>query len=84
MAPLDLKDYRADQERILKGYGWVDSQAGIVRIPVDRAMDLLLQKGYPVRGSSPAESGQAKTVWLAAPPANHQAASTSMDAEGKR
>ena len=52
-APLDLKHYRDDQEKILEGYGWVDSQAGIVRIPVDRAMDLLLQKGYPVRGSSP-------------------------------
>ena len=63
-APLDLKLYRADQEKILEGYGWVDSHAGIVRIPVDRAMDLLLQKGYPVRGSSPAEGGQAKTPGL--------------------
>jgi len=83
-APLDLKRYRTDQEEILDGYGWVDSHAGIVRIPVDRAMDLLLQKGYPVRDSSPAEGGQAKTPRPAAPPANHQAAPTPVGAEGKR
>jgi len=56
-APLDLKRYREDQEKILQSYGWVDPQAGIVRIPVDRAVDLLLQKGYPVRGGSLAGSG---------------------------
>ena len=83
-APLDLKRYRDDQEKILQSYGWVDSQAGIVRIPVDRAMDLLLQKGYPVRGRSPAEGGPAATLRLAAPPANHQAAPTPVGAEGKR
>ncbi len=53
-APQDLKDYRKDQEKILSGYGWVDQKSGIVRIPVDRAMELLLQKGYPVRKSQPA------------------------------
>ena len=68
-APLDLKRYHREQGEILQGYGWVDSQAGIVRIPVDRAMDLLLQKGYPVRGSSSAEGGQAKTSRPAAPSA---------------
>jgi len=83
-APLDLKRYHADQEEILQGYGWVDSHAGIVRIPVDRAMDLLLQKGYPVRSSSPAEGGQAETPRIAAPPPNHQAAPTPGGAEGKR
>ena len=83
-APLDLKRYRTDQDKILEGYGWVDSQAGVVRIPVDRAMDLLLQKGYPVRGSSPAEGGGVKTPKAAAPAANHQAAPAPAGAEGKR
>jgi hypothetical protein len=77
-APLDLKRYRDDQEKILAGYGWVDPHAGIVRIPVERAMDLLLQKGYPVRGSSPA-----KTPRSAAPPVNQQTAPTPAGAEGK-
>jgi len=83
-APLDLKHYREDQEKILSGYGWVDAQAGIVRIPVDRAMDLLLQKGYPVRSSSAAEGGPAKSLRAAALPADHQAAPTPLGAEGKR
>ena len=59
-APLDLKHYREEQEKILQSYGWVDPPAGVVRIPVDRAVDLLLQKGYPVRGSSTAEGGAKK------------------------
>jgi hypothetical protein len=83
-APLDLKDYRADQEKILEGYGWVDSHAGIVRIPVDRAMDLLLQKGYPVRGSTPAEGAPAKTPQPVALPAIHQVAPTPVGSKGKR
>ena len=66
-APLDLKRYRDDEEKILAGYGWVDAQAGVVRIPVNRAMDLLLQKGYPLRGSFPV-NGRPTTPGRAAPP----------------
>jgi hypothetical protein len=53
-APNDLKQYKAAQEDILNSYGWVDEKAGIVRIPIDRAMDILLEKGLPVRGAAPA------------------------------
>jgi len=60
-APNDLKQYKAAQEEILNSYGWVDEQAGIVRIPIDRAMNILLQKGFPVRGSAPAKPGTLKT-----------------------
>lgn len=66
-APLDLKRYRDDQNKTLDSYGWVDSQAGIVRIPVERAMDLLLQKGYPLRGSS-AVKGPANVPGVQPPP----------------
>jgi hypothetical protein len=51
-APKDLKQYLAAQNEILNTYGWVDRQAGVVRIPIQRAMDLLLQKGLPVRGTT--------------------------------
>ena len=30
---------------MLHSYGWVDQQAGIVRIPIDRAMTLLTERG---------------------------------------
>ncbi|HKS97122.1 MAG TPA: hypothetical protein VJV74_13445 [Terriglobia bacterium] len=48
----DLDRYLAEQQHELTTYGWVDQKAGVVRIPIDRAMDLLLQKGLPVRNSS--------------------------------
>ncbi len=49
----DIRAYRAREEGMLNSYGWVDRKAGIVRIPIDRAMDLLLQRGLPVRGNTP-------------------------------
>mgnify|MGYP003497489033 CR=1 FL=1 len=38
---------RAAEEKLLKGYGWVDPDKGIVRIPVDRALEIVAQKGLP-------------------------------------
>jgi hypothetical protein len=41
---------RAAQQRRLETYGWVDETAGIVRIPIDRAMKVLVeQKRLPAR-----------------------------------
>jgi hypothetical protein len=45
----DLKQFRAEQLAHLHGYGWVDQQAGVARIPIDKAKELLLKKGLPVR-----------------------------------
>jgi hypothetical protein len=28
---------------------WIDPEKGVVRIPIDRAMDLLVERGLPVR-----------------------------------
>ncbi|HEV2330417.1 MAG TPA: hypothetical protein VGY56_16670 [Verrucomicrobiae bacterium] len=39
----------AGQNQKLNSYGWVDRSNGIVRIPIDRAMDLLMQRGLPTR-----------------------------------
>jgi hypothetical protein len=33
----------------LEGYGWVDRQAGVVRLPIERAMELVLERGLPTR-----------------------------------
>jgi hypothetical protein len=49
----DLKTYLNAQQQLLNSYGWVDRGNGIVRIPVDRAMDLILQRGLPVRQQAP-------------------------------
>ncbi|HZL12632.1 MAG TPA: hypothetical protein VFC85_00675 [Verrucomicrobiae bacterium] len=39
----------AAQNEKLNSYGWMDRSNGIVRIPIARAMDLILQRGLPTR-----------------------------------
>ena len=48
----ELKQLRASEDVLLNSYGWVDQEAGTVRIPIDLAKQLILEKGLP---SSPAE-----------------------------
>lgn len=43
----DLHDLRAAEDVVLNGYGWVDRNAGVVRIPIARAMELLAKRGLP-------------------------------------
>lgn len=40
--PQQLAELRARQEGDLHSYGWVDEKAEITRIPIDRAMDLVV------------------------------------------
>jgi hypothetical protein len=43
----DYQAFRASQEQELASYGWVDREQQIVRIPIDRAMQMLLERGEP-------------------------------------
>ena len=43
----DLLALHAAEDAVLDSYGWVDRKAGIVRIPIGRAMELLAQRGLP-------------------------------------
>jgi hypothetical protein len=45
----DLSDLRAREDQLLNSYGWVDKNAGVVRIPIDRAMQLVVERGLPTR-----------------------------------
>lgn len=45
----DLKTFRAAQTAHLHGYGWVDEKAGVARVPIAKAKELLLEQGLPVR-----------------------------------
>jgi hypothetical protein len=57
---VDWQNYMKQQLQTGDSYGWVDRKAGIVRIPIDRAMDLVLKRGLPVRGQQgPAEASRA-------------------------
>ncbi len=42
---LDLTAFREQEDRILGGYGWVDKEQGVVRIPIEEAMRLLVEPG---------------------------------------
>ena len=48
----DLAAMRAEEDQILSGYGWIDRERGIVRVPIDRAITLLAQKGLPTRSQA--------------------------------
>jgi hypothetical protein len=41
----DLAAVRQQEAEALGGYGWVDRDAGIARIPIERAMELLAKRG---------------------------------------
>jgi hypothetical protein len=45
----DLGALRDREEETLRSYGWVDRNAGVVRIPIERAMELTLERGLPAR-----------------------------------
>ena len=46
-AAQDMRDWRAAEDKALHQYGWIDPDKGIVQIPVERAMDLIAQRGLP-------------------------------------
>lgn len=45
----DLQTLRQAEERLLRTYGWVDKDSGVVRIPIDEAMRLTVERGLPSR-----------------------------------
>ena len=58
----EINDFRYQQDETLSSYGWVDQSGGIVRIPIDRAMQLIAQRGLPTAaqaGAAPASAASA-------------------------
>lgn len=41
----DLRELRAAEDNLLYHYGWVDKSAGVVRIPITRAIDIVAARG---------------------------------------
>lgn len=48
--PENLRAFRADEASRLTTYSWIDENAGTVRLPIERAKALLLERGLPARG----------------------------------
>lgn len=55
----DLADLHDREELLLDHYSWIDRSKGTVRIPIERAMEIIAQKGLPV---APQENEQAAMV----------------------
>ena len=52
--PTALRDFQQAEAEGGSGYGWVDQSAGTVRLPIDRAKALILERGLPTRpGAGP-------------------------------
>lgn len=45
----ELQDLRAKQKALLEGYGWVNKEAGVARIPIEEAMKMVIERGLPTR-----------------------------------
>jgi hypothetical protein len=73
-----LGGFLLDQDQILYSYGWVDEKAGIVRIPIERAMDLLVQRGLPVLSQGATNEAPAMTAQ------NNQRANAARGAKGAK
>jgi hypothetical protein len=64
-----LAELRAAEDSDLNSYGWVDRKSGIARIPIERAMQLLLERGPPDvgAGQTPLSLMQARPSETASP-----------------
>ena len=63
----ELNDFRTQEEKQLNSYGWVDQKVGVMHIPIERAMELVAERGLPLRTGetsvgSPAKMAGKKTV----------------------
>jgi hypothetical protein len=72
----DMVALREREDAALHGYGWADQRAGIARIPVDRAVAILLEKGLPEIKAKPrtAPAGEAAAGAPGAPGATPSSA----------
>jgi len=50
---IEIQQLHAQENSILSTYGWTNKKAGVVRIPIERAMELQLKRGFPTRKEAP-------------------------------
>ena len=49
LLPLDeMRDYQKKVDALAAGYSWIDKSAGVARIPIDRAKEMVAQQGLPM------------------------------------
>ncbi len=58
----DMVKFAKEEEAALTSYAWVDRAGGVAQIPVDRALDLVAERGLPVPPPLPDAAGPAPSV----------------------
>lgn len=53
---VEAYDFRLQEAAALETYGWVNREAGTVRIPITEAMRRVVEQGLPSRAASPAQA----------------------------
>jgi hypothetical protein len=72
--PVWLHDVRAGQLAATRTYGWVNKEAGVVHVPIERAKQLILESGLPVTAApatAPAAGAPPAAPAGATPPVAH-------------
>jgi len=62
----DMVKFAKEEEAALTSYAWVDRTAGVVQIPVERALEIVAERGLPVPPPLPDIPGQAQPAPVAA------------------
>jgi hypothetical protein len=52
-----LQRLRSSERELLEKYQWVDPAAGIARIPIERAMEIIAEQGFSREVDDPAAAG---------------------------
>jgi hypothetical protein len=55
---IEVQELRSDEDKILSTYGWTDKEKGVVRVPIDRAMELQLERGFPTSPAAKPSGGK--------------------------
>jgi hypothetical protein len=58
----DLGDMRANEDKVLHSYGWIDRQKGVVRIPIEVAMRVAVQRGLPMQQTTTTQPAPRSTM----------------------
>lgn len=65
VSPLPLEEmriYREQVEKKVSSYGWINKEAGVARIPIDRAKELIAEKGLPASTNPAVTAGIEKAA----------------------
>jgi hypothetical protein len=61
--PAVLAEFRAQEDAFLAGWGWVEKDKGIARMPIEEAMKIVAERGlptFPAPGPATAPAGGAR------------------------